>query len=85
MFQVHDFYCKNTQIYEAWPPKGVEMGEGILVVAPLGAPLAPQSSFAAKSASKMLQKWSQGCKIDPQSGAKVAHKVEISHFLILIG
>ena len=42
----HTLFCiKNTKTCEKRRPKGTQMGDSILVVAPLGAPLAPQFVF----------------------------------------
>ena len=64
---------KNTKKYEKIPPKGTQMGGFILVLAPLGAPLAPQFVFwdekciqkAPKVTPRCLnwaQKWCQSAK-----------------------
>ena len=39
------FLHKNTKMYEKMHPKDAQKGEGETGVAPLGAPLAPQSDF----------------------------------------
>ena len=39
------FCIKNTKTYGKLPPKGTQIGEGILVVATRGAPLALQFVF----------------------------------------
>ena len=55
------FCIKKTQKYEKIPPKGTHMGEGILVVAPLGAPLALQFVFWDKKCIQKAPKVTPRC------------------------
>ena len=56
VFQEHVFFNTNAQMYEQCPPKGIQMGEFISVMAPLGAPLEPQSVFFPKKCSQSTPK-----------------------------
>ena len=71
MCKTHDFLLKIREKSKNLSQKGAQMSDFISGVAPLWAPLAPQSVFWTKNASKRLQKWPQGAQFEPKSDAKV--------------
>ena len=74
------FLAKKSKILEKRAPKGLQKGEGISGVAPLGAPLEPQADFDSKSEPTAPPKCSQGpknaSKVTPE-GPKMILKVTL--------
>ena len=86
--------AKKLEIFRKWPPNSVQMGELILgnsTLAPLVAPLAPQTVFlsnkCSQSAPKVipgLQKWLQKGSQSSKNGSQIIqHSKKIQHIRIL--
>ena len=64
------FFAKNTKTFKKWAPKGLQKGDFISGMAPLGAPLEPKVDFWCKkrthSAPKVLPGTEKCFKNDPK-------------------
>ena len=60
----------KTKMIEKWHQNGLQKGEFILVLAPLGAPLAPQSVFGHKKYTQSALKMTPRVQKLPQSAPK---------------
>ena len=76
VFQVRYFFIRNTKMFDKRPPQCVQMSDFILVVGPLGAPVAPLFETCTKKCSKICPKTATKPPKGPQNGKSESQVLE---------